>query len=512
MYFHTLQFVVFFPVVTILYFVVPHRRRWLVLLAAGCYFYMAFVPLLILLPLSMITVNYFMGMYIERSAGRSRKWFLTTGIVANVLVLMFFRYFHFIDENLLRLAQVIHWNYPLHVLGIVVPLGISFQTFQSIAYLIEVHRGNVRAERHYGYLAVYVLFYPLQACGPIERPQNLLRQLHERQEFDYRRVADGLKLMAWGFFKKLVIADRLAQLVNPVYDHPASYQGPLLLLSTIGFAYQIYCDFSGYTDIARGAAQVMGFKLLENFHNPYHAGSISDFWRRWHISLSTWLRDYLFLPVTYTAMRKFDSLKSVRLRQDFLSYAAGILVTMFICGLWHGSNYTYIVWGMLMGFYMIASVLTRKFRRRSVRLLKLQKVPLVHNSMRITMTFLLVCLAWVFFRANTVHDAVYIISHLLSGFRHANAALLFEQLRVTLGANLQVKILFSHLSGVAVLIIVVLEILVLEVVQILQDRGSVREMLNRKPFLFRLCAYYAVIMMITLLGVFEQSGFIYFKF
>jgi D-alanyl-lipoteichoic acid acyltransferase DltB (MBOAT superfamily) len=297
MLFNSIQFLIFFPAVTALYFGLPHRLRWAWLLAASCYFYMAFMPSYILILGFTIVIDYFAGLAIENAEGRRRKLFLAASLAANVGVLVVFKYFNFLNANLKGLAEALRWNYPVESLAILLPIGLSFHTFQAMSYTIEVYRGAQPAERHFGIYALYVMFYPQLVAGPIERPQNLLHQFREVHRFDYERVASGLRLMAWGFFKKIVVADRLAVPVNLVYGEPEKHTGLALLVATYFFAYQIYCDFSGYTDIARGAARVMGFELMKNFDRPYAARSVAEFWTRWHISLSTWFKDYLFFPL-----------------------------------------------------------------------------------------------------------------------------------------------------------------------------------------------------------------------
>ncbi|MFL5801417.1 MAG: MBOAT family O-acyltransferase, partial [Roseiflexaceae bacterium] len=281
MLFNSLQFCAFFFVVTSLFFILPHRWRWLLLLAASCYFYMAFIPIYILILILIIIIDYIAGIFIERAQGNTRKYLLVVSIVANVGVLFVFKYFNFLASSLTGIVSVISQQAVLPIsLRLILPIGLSFHTFQSMSYTIEVYRGNQKAERHFGIYALYVMFYPQLVAGPIERPQNLLHQFRERHDFDYQRVTDGLKLMAWGMFKKVVIADRLAVFVNEIYQSPRGYQGWLLIIGTVFFAFQIYCDFSGYSDIAIGAAQVMGFKLMNNFRRPYFATSIADFWTR----------------------------------------------------------------------------------------------------------------------------------------------------------------------------------------------------------------------------------------
>ena len=389
MLFNSFHFLLFFPIVTTLYFLVPHRFRWGILLAASCYFYMAFIPQYILILLVTITVDYFAGIGLETVQGNRKRWLLIASILANIGMLAFFKYFNFANENLAALANFIGWNYPIENLEIILPIGLSFHTFQSLSYTIEVYRGNQKAERHFGYLALYVLFYPQLVAGPIERPQNILHQLHEEHRFEYQRVADGLKWMAWGMFKKVVIADRMALFVNPIYDYPIGYQGPALALATIAFAIQIYCDFSGYSDIAFGSAQVMGLRLMKNFQHPYFSKSISEFWRRWHISLSTWFRDYLYVPL---GGNRGGPARTYR----------NLLIVFFLCGLWHGASWSFVVWGLFHGALLVVE------RAGGLRVLEALPSPL-----RRAYVLLAVLVGWVFFRSDTLAHALDYLSAML---------------------------------------------------------------------------------------------------
>jgi len=301
-------------------------------LVSSCYFYMTFVPVYILILAFTIVVDYFAGIFIEKNTGKKRKLFLIASLIANIGVLAIFKYYNFINQNLSLLLNGLHLHNSLPYLTILLPIGLSFHTFQAMSYTIEVYRGNEKAERNFGIYSLYVMFYPQLVAGPIERPQNLLHQFRTEHKFDYQRVADGLKLMAWGLFKKVVIADKLAIIVNNVYDDPCHYHGLSFVIASIFFAFQIFCDFSGYTDIAIGAAQVMGFKLMKNFNKPYHSKSISEFWSRWHISLSTWFNDYLYIPLGGS-------------RVKVPRWYFNLFIVFVISGLWHGANWAYIAWG-----------------------------------------------------------------------------------------------------------------------------------------------------------------------
>src|SRR6185437_1472294 len=291
MLFNSFAFLVFFIIVTSVYFLLPHKYRWVWLLAASCYFYMAFVPVYILILGGTIVIDYFAGIWISKSEGKRRKMFLVLSLISNIGVLAVFKYYNFLNENLTFLLHGAGFQNPIPFLSIILPLGLSFHTFQAMSYTLEVYRGNQQVERHFGIYALYVMFYPQLVAGPIERPQNMLHQFHEKHEFDYDRLKSGIALMVWGLFKKMVIADRLGLFVNQAYDNAHEYQGIPLIIATFFFAFQIYCDFSGYSDIALGAARTIGFKLMLNFNYPFISTTVGDYLRRWHISLSTWFND-----------------------------------------------------------------------------------------------------------------------------------------------------------------------------------------------------------------------------
>lgn len=404
MLFNSLEFYVFFPIVVAVYFLLPHRFRWMWLLAASCYFYMSFIPGYIFILGATILASYAVGLHIEASQGSKRKLFLLLGIIANVGFLAFFKYYGFAAANLNALADFLGWNYELSILAIILPLGLSFHTFQALSYIIEVYRGKQKAEHHLGIFSVYVLFFPQLVAGPIERPQNLLHQFYEYHPFDAARVISGLQLMARGFFKKIVIADNAALAVNTIYMNVELYHGIPLLIGVMFFGIQVFCDFSGYSDIARGTAQVMGFNLMLNFNNPYFSQSLAEFWRKWHISLSTWFRDYLFQPLSYAR-------NTLSLSWLYIS----LVVTFLVSGLWHGANWTYVLWGFLHGFFMVLSLATSRLRAAIVSLLRLDRSPFILKWLRIGTTVTIVFLLFILFRAATIQDAWYVYTHLFSG-------------------------------------------------------------------------------------------------
>jgi D-alanyl-lipoteichoic acid acyltransferase DltB (MBOAT superfamily) len=394
MLFNSLAFLIFFPIVTILYFLLPHKYRWALLLGASCYFYMSFVPVYILILALTILVDYFAAIFIEKSEGKTRKLYLSISVWTTIAILFVFKYFNFFNDNVRELAEILHWNYPIKYLKLILPIGLSFHTFQSLSYVIEVYRGNQKAERHFGIYSLYVMFYPQLVAGPIERPQNLLHQFHAEHKYDSEQVMSGLMRMLWGFFKKVVIADRLSVYVNMVYASPHEASGLSTLLALFFFSFQIYCDFSGYSDIALGAAEVMGIKLMTNFTNPFISQNVSEFWRRWHISLSTWFNDYVFTPLVVTT-------------RDWaiLGICISLFITFVLSGLWHGAGWTFLIYGALHGLAIIWDVLTKKRRKRIAK-----KTPhWLYKWLSVILTFIFVSYAWIFFRATNIAEAFQIM-------------------------------------------------------------------------------------------------------
>jgi D-alanyl-lipoteichoic acid acyltransferase DltB (MBOAT superfamily) len=464
MSFDSVSFLIFFPVVTTLYFLCPQAWRWGLLLAASVLFYMAFVPVYILILGVTIAVDYVAGRCIESAPTGRKPLFLLVSILVNVGFLAFFKYFNFFNQNLALIARLWHRPYPISDLAVLLPIGLSFHTFQAMSYTIEIYRGRQKAERHFGIFALYVLFFPQLVAGPIERPQNLLHQFYEQHHFDYDRVVSGLKLMCWGFFKKIVIANGTAGLVNPVYRQPRTHSGPELLFATLWFSFQIYADFSGYTDIARGAARVMGFSLMENFRNPYLSASFAEFWKRWHISLSTWFRDYVYIPLGGN-------------RVPFWRWQGNLLVVFLVGGLWHGAKWTFVLWGLLHATFLIGEHCWKRWTGRQIAAV---------------LVFPLVTFAWIFFRADHVSDAFYIISHLGSQW---NVVALRDE--------------FHHdLVNVYLMAALVLFLLLAES----KPGRSWYDEIVRPNVALRWAGYYALVTAIIMLGTFNNTRFIYFQF
>jgi alginate O-acetyltransferase complex protein AlgI len=407
MLFNSIEFIVFFIVVTSLFYLLPHRVRWVMLLLASCFFYMFFKPEYILILLFTIVVDYYAGILLETTQNpRLKKQYLLMSLVANIGVLAVFKYYNFINDNITGLCSLFGVTNHIPYLRMLLPIGLSFHTFQAMSYTLEVYRGHHKAERHFGIYALYVMFYPQLVAGPIERPQNILYQFHQKKVFNRDNLVDGLKLMLFGFFKKIVIADRLSNYVNLVYKDPGHYHGFQILTAMFFFAFQIYCDFSGYTDIALGAAKCMGFTLMKNFNYPFLSINVTDFWRRWHISLSTWFNDYLFTPIVVA-------------RRNWGKFAVvfAIFITFAISGLWHGAAWTYVVFGVLNGLAMIYEFLTKRTRKNLSK-----KMPaLIYTRISILLTFIFACVAWVFFRAQTMGDVFTVFRNIpvnLSGSWH----------------------------------------------------------------------------------------------
>jgi alginate O-acetyltransferase complex protein AlgI len=491
MTFNSWAFLFFFPIVTSLYFALPYRWRWLLLLIASCVFYMAFIPAYILILLFTIAVDYVAGLLIERSAGAKRRAWLICSLVANIGVLAVFKYGNFASANFAHIAHLLDLRYPAKVIDIILPIGLSFHTFQAMSYTIEVYRGNQRAERHLGIYALYVMFYPQLVAGPIERPQNLLHQFHEPHAFDGDRVADGLGRMLWGLFKKIVIADRLAIIVNTVYAKPQDFSGIVLLLATYCFAVQIYTDFSAYSDIALGAARVMGITLMENFDRPYLSTSMAEFWRRWHISLSTWFRDYLYIPLGGN-------------RVSTPRWCFNIMLVFLLSGLWHGANWTYVIWGALHGFYLLFGRFTKPARQWLSHVLRLDRHLVARDIVAMLITIQLTTFAWVFFRADNFSQAIFILGRVTTAT--LDALLHIPQTLQTV-ANLYVGPIGNKFLQLTLWLLIAAGL-----VHLLRRPGSITRNFDGRPAWLRWAASYAVIAGILLLGIFGSQSFIYFQF
>jgi D-alanyl-lipoteichoic acid acyltransferase DltB (MBOAT superfamily) len=450
---------------------------------------MCFVPAYILILLFTIIVGYFVGISMESKQGKRRKHILWVGLFSNIGVLAFFKYFNFLNNNLSFLLHGIGVQNPIPYLSIILPIGLSFHTFQEMSYLIEVYRGRFKAERHFGIFSVYVMFYPQLVAGPIERPQHLLPQFREKHYFDFKNLESGIKLMLWGLFKKIVIADRLALYVNSIYNNVEHHNGPTIIVATIFFSFQIYCDFSGYSDIAVGAARVMGFKLINNFNVPYLSKSIAEFWSKWHISLSNWLRDYVYLPVVSGLNKKIKGKKILTIDRTILIYSGATFVTFAVSGIWHGAAWTFVLLGVLHAIYLIFAIVTKETRFKMAKRIKLDKIPWLYDSTQILITFILVTFAYIFFRANSFEDVVTIIKKIST----PEGKIYYEGFE---------DIAYS-LFGIVLLIFIELKSKYFP--------GQITFLYNRN-WLIRSLAYAGTVIVILLIGVFDGGQFIYFQF
>lgn len=391
MLFNSFAFAIFLPIVFIFYWGFPHKYRWILMLVASYYFYMSWNPKYVVLILFTTIVSYVAARLIEKEESKRKKKFILVGTAILCLgVLFFFKYFNFVSESITRLLSIFAIQMNPITLKLLLPVGISFYTFQTLSYVIDVYRGDVPAEKHFGYYAVFISFFPQLVAGPIERTSNLLPQIKAKHEFNYDQATYGLKLMAWGYFKKIVIADTLSKYVSAVYDVPQNLTGFVLVLATLFFTLQIYCDFSGYSDIAIGTAKLLGINLMTNFKSPYFSQSIKEFWSRWHISLSTWFRDYIYIPLGGNRVGK-------------IRHTMNLLITFLASGLWHGANWTFAVWGGVHGLaQVIENNIISKNKRKSTGIVW---------WVRVLFIFAFVSFAWIFFVSNSLEDAGYVITH-----------------------------------------------------------------------------------------------------
>lgn len=447
------------------------------MLVASCVFYMAFMPVYILILFFTIIIDYIAGLMIEASTGRKRKVFLIVSIFANVGVLAVFKYYNFFVDNMNLLLHNLHITTgALSPLTILLPIGLSFHTFQAMSYTIEVYRGAVKAERHLGIYALYVMFYPQLVAGPIERPQNILHQFYEKHHFNIDRVASGLRTMLWGYFMKLVIADRLAIYVNAVYNNVSEHNGTTLLLAAIFFSFQVYCDFAGYSSIAIGCARMMGFDLMTNFKRPFFARSTGELWKRWHISLSTWFRDYVYLPLgggrVSTSRRYFN-----------------LLFIFLLSGLWHGAAWNYVVWGGINGLYLIGGGILSQyfvFKPRPENSI----ADGIYSLFQITTTFALFTLALIVFRSASIPEAGLIINKIIF-----NRGPLF----------LTKDIMVVPLSLLTILFLLLVEF------KWEYFPGKISFLSNNSMYI-RYSVYSFFVVVILLFGIFDGGQFIYFQF
>jgi D-alanyl-lipoteichoic acid acyltransferase DltB (MBOAT superfamily) len=468
-----------------MYFFVPQKFKWFFLLLASYFFYGSWKKeylLLLTLP-TLVTYLTARAMAAAKTPGR-RKLFFFSGLLATLGLLFVFKYLELFRQTLHDLAGYFVHMQSLSPLKIILPIGISFFTFKIISYLIDVYFGRIPAEKHLGIYPLYVSFFPQLLAGPIDRAAQFIPQLKKPVFFDWERITSGFRLVVWGLFKKIVIADRLAIFVNYVFRNPEG-QGFYLVIAVYFFAFQIYYDFSGYSDIAVGITRILGFDSMKNFDFPYFSRSITEFWNRWHISLSSWLRDYLFLPLAYATMRRIKGEKLLAVKVETWGYFVGIFFTMLLGGLWHGASWTFVIWGGLYGIYQMFSYAGKHLRKEIVKKTGLQRLPWLHTFLSVFITFNLVSFAWIFFRSTSLAAALNFI-HYLSLARPQNRS-------TYLGFDLTVLLLF----------------LLIEFFYKNKDRIVFWQ---RFPRLVKMAAFAFFCCLLIVLAMDLSNEFIYFKF
>lgn len=506
MLFNSFSYLLFFPIVVLLYFAFPHRIRYVWLLISSYYFYMSWNPKYALLIALSTFITYLSGLLIGRenqlidgkgglkktvarkSLLRKRLWVFLS-MASNLAILFLFKYFDFFISNANKALAYLGMELLDPAFDVILPVGISFYTFQALSYTMDVYRKDIYVEKNLLKYALFVSFFPQLVAGPIERSKNLLVQISRRHYFDYERVRKGLLLMLWGLFLKLVVADRVAVLVNQVYNSYADYEGLVLVLATLFFGIQIYCDFASYSLIAKGSAQVMGFRLMDNFRQPYFAKSIGGFWRRWHISLSSWFRDYLYIPLGGN-------------RKGNLRKYLNIMIVFLVSGLWHGANWTFVVWGFLHGIFQVIGQASRPAKVWIAKTFNIGLESYSYKTMQIITTYILVNFAWIFFRAPGIRSALGIVKRMFSIW---NPWILTDGTLYDLGLSIG-----SFRLGIS-------SIALLFLVSIAQYKGiHIREGLERQGFIFRWLIYLSLIFSIIIFGIYgpgySASQFIYFQF
>lgn len=444
------------------------------MLIASYYFYMSWNAKYVFLIFITTFTSYLCAILTEKNR-EHKKLILTITLIVCLGILFVFKYFNFFFESINYLL-----GNKLHSisLNLLLPVGISFYTFQTLSYCIDVYRGDIKAEKHFGYYATFVSFFPQLVAGPIERPDNLLPQLRKEKEFDYNKAVYGLKLMTVGFFKKIVVADNLAYYVDLVYNDLSYYQGFALVLAAFFFTIQIYCDFSGYSDIAKGSAKLLNIDLMDNFKTPYFSTTIKEFWSRWHISLSSWFKDYVYIPLGGNRCSK--------LRHYF-----NLLATFLVSGLWHGANITFVIWG---GIHGLLQILEDIFHIK-----KNTKTYSFTWFIRVILVFMLMSITWVFFRASNLHDALYIFRHMYDGITNLRSYIVSGLYSFGVKAPYLLTMLAIYL----------IPLFIIDYINVKHDALTI---LNNKPMAIRYLAYFVMLLMILLLHYVGEVNFIYFQF
>lgn len=498
MLFNSFQFLVFFPVVLIIYYIIPDKIKYLWLLVASYYFYMCWNAKYALLLLVSTFITYISGLLlekvkksnkIEKSKITLKKWIVAGSFISNLGILFYFKYINFAVGLISDIFEKIHIQLNAPTFDIILPVGISFYTFQALSYTMDVYRDEIYAEKNFFRYALFVSFFPQLVAGPIERSKNLLKQLAVPKKFNFEMARDGLLLMIWGFFIKMVVADRIAIFVDTVYGNYQTFSGWYIVIATMLFAIQIYCDFAGYSTIAMGASEILGIKLMENFNAPYLATSVSGFWRKWHISLTSWFKDYLYIPL--------GGSKKGKLRKYINK-----LIVFLVSGLWHGSNLSFVAWGGINGMYQVIGEVLQPVRDKAVKIFHLNRESIGHKIMKGIITFLLIDFTWIFFRANRFLEAIDIIKSI---FTCRNHWVLFDGSLYSCGLD------YKNFR------VMILSILVLFVADMCKIRGiKIRQVIAKQDYWCRYLIMIVAICFILIFGIwgsgYDVSGFIYFQF
>jgi len=484
MLFNSVSYLVFLPFVTIILFLVPGKFQWLWILASSTVFYYMLLPQYLVVFFALIPLNYYLGLRIG-NAGMNKQKVFNIALVINLVVLALFKYSGILDS---LFDSILSHPRSDTFWRIILPIGLSYFIFTILSYLIELKRGTIPPEKHIGIFAAYLMFFPKILQGPIERPGKIIQQFRGDKHFDYDRIVEGLKIMLWGYFKKLVVADRLAIYVNAVYGNADQHNGSTLSVATFFYAFQIYADFSGYTDIAIGSAKIMGFELTNNFKRPYFSTSIKEFWNRWHISFSSWLRDYLFLPLAYYFSGKMKDEKYLGIETEKWIFLFSSLITFAICGIWHGEGMNFLVWGLLFGFYLSYSNWTAGISKNLRKIFHISKKSAYYTAYKIILTFLLVCIAFVFFRANDLDDAFIILRKIV-----------LSRGEIFIGEWQQ------FIFGICGIIILI-------AAEAIQEFSKVTLPYKSRFWLKEQFVYLSLLFLIIFIGVFDGGQFIYFKF
>lgn len=493
MLFNSIDFLIFFPIVLLVYFVIPRKTRYIWLLIASYYFYMSLSPQYLILLVILTLVTYFTGIFMEKGSPGAKKCCMIACLIVSLGILAVFKYSGFVMDSLNGILSSLHLQPMENTFHPVLPVGISFYTFQAVGYMLDVYRGNSRAERNVVKYALFVSFFPNILSGPIERGKNMLPQIENLKNlklWDYDRITSGAVLMLWGYFQKMVIVDRVALLVNEVYDNYRMHGAIAVITATLFFSVQVYCDFAGYSNLAVGAAKLMGIELMRNFETPYFSRSVGEFWRRWHISLSTWFRDYLYIPLGGNRCSK---------ARHYLN----LMVVFLVSGLWHGASWGYVVWGALHGAYQIIGIQTKQLRRRIADRLQFRQESFSYKLMQTGMTFVLVGFAWIFFRAENVRQAGGMISRL---FTRWDPWTLFDESIYTWGLD-------RKEFWIAIFVIAVL--LVVDLVRRVRQQDVI-QLLSAQCIWFRWGLYLLLLFAILIWGQYgpeyDPQVFLYFEF